>query len=165
MGSFFIRGDLIVKVRVLHLLFLPLKSPQTKALVFIRLWLKYRENVSLKVNINVLERWPTFIAGYGGTSSSQLIFILPFVDYQSDPFSEVIYITIIDRYRRKRERLVDLAAAALIPTMWGPFKAYCYRSLLDGIEHTAMVKVSISSEYSPPSSVSYFCLVSNTNQF
>ncbi|MBA0599562.1 hypothetical protein Gorai_005773 [Gossypium raimondii] len=61
-------------------------------------------------------------------------------------------------YRRKRERLVELAAAALIPTMWGPFKAYCYRSLLDGIEHTAMVKVSISSEYSPPSSVSYFCL-------
>ncbi|MBA0570189.1 hypothetical protein Golob_003873, partial [Gossypium lobatum] len=94
----------------------------------------------------------SFIAGYGGTSSSQLIFILPFVDYQSDPFSEVIYITIIDRYRRKRERLVELAAAALIPTMWGPFKAYCYRSLLDGIEHTAMVKVSISSEYSPPSS-------------
>ncbi|MBA0869794.1 hypothetical protein Goshw_003402, partial [Gossypium schwendimanii] len=94
----------------------------------------------------------SFIAGYGGTSSSQLIFILPFVDYQSDPFSEVIYIAIIDRYRRKRERLLELAAAALIPTMWCPFKAYCYRSLLDGIEHTAMVKVSISSEYSPPSS-------------
>ncbi|MBA0812574.1 hypothetical protein Gohar_026534, partial [Gossypium harknessii] len=88
----------------------------------------------------------SFIAGYGGTSSSQLIFILPFVDYQSDPFSEVIYITIIDRYRRKRERLVELAAAALIPTMWGPFKAYCYRSLLDGIEHTAMVKGEISDD-------------------
>ncbi|TYH49200.1 hypothetical protein ES332_D10G120000v1 [Gossypium tomentosum] len=50
------------------------------------------------------------------------------------------------KYRRKRERLVDLAAAALIPTMWGPFKAYCYRSLLDGIEHTAMVKGEISDD-------------------
>ena len=49
---------------------------------------------------------------------------------------------LIDRYRRKRDRLVELAAAAPIPTMWGPFKAYCYRSLLDGIEHIAMVKVS-----------------------
>ncbi|KAJ0039827.1 hypothetical protein Pint_27626 [Pistacia integerrima] len=46
------------------------------------------------------------------------------------------------RYRRKRDRLVELAAAAPIPTMWGPFTAYCYRSLLDGIEHIAMVKVS-----------------------
>ena len=25
--------------------------------------------------------------------------------------------------------------------MWGPFTAYCYRSILDGIEHIAMVKV------------------------
>ena len=74
-----------------------------------------------------------------------------------NPFREVIYITIIDRYRRKRDRLVELAAGALIPAMWGPFKAYCYRSLLDGIEHIAMVKVSISSACSPPSSVSYLC--------
>ncbi|MBA0664046.1 hypothetical protein Goklo_004121, partial [Gossypium klotzschianum] len=95
---------------------------------------------------------------YGGTSSSQLIFILPFVDYQSDPFSEVIYITVIDRYRRKRERLVELAAAALIPTMWGPFKAYCYRSLLDGIEHTAMVKGEISDDQDIPVRVHSECL-------
>lgn len=46
------------------------------------------------------------------------------------------------RYRRKREKLVDLAAAAPIPTTWGPFKAYCFKSVLDGIEHIAMVKVS-----------------------
>lgn len=26
--------------------------------------------------------------------------------------------------------------------MWGPFTALCYRSILDGIEHIAMVKVS-----------------------
>jgi GTP cyclohydrolase II len=53
----------------------------------------------------------------------------------------------IGRYRRKRDKLVERSAAAPIPTMWGPFKAYCYRSLLDGIEHIAMVKVSKSSEF------------------
>lgn len=46
------------------------------------------------------------------------------------------------RYRRKRDKLVDRAGAAQIPTMWGPFTSYCYRSLLDGMEHIAMVKVS-----------------------
>lgn len=52
---------------------------------------------------------------------------------------------------------MELAAAALIPTMWGPFKAYCYRSLLDGIEHIAMVKVSNLFELActPSSSVSF----------
>lgn len=48
----------------------------------------------------------------------------------------------ICRYRRKRDKLVEKAAAAPIPTMWGPFTAYCFRSLLDGMEHIAMVKVS-----------------------
>ncbi|TYJ14127.1 hypothetical protein E1A91_A10G096500v1 [Gossypium mustelinum] len=47
---------------------------------------------------------------------------------------KIISIADIIRYRRKRERLVELAAAALIPTM----------SLLDGIEHIAMVKGEIS---------------------
>ena len=42
---------------------------------------------------------------------------------------------------------MDRASAARIPTMWGPFTAYCYRSLLDGIEHIAMVKVSICCCY------------------
>ncbi|XVF15254.1 hypothetical protein REPUB_Repub09cG0135100 [Reevesia pubescens] len=56
---------------------------------------------------------------------------------------KIISIADLIRYRRKRDRLVELAAASLIPTMWGPFKAYCYRSLLDGIEHIAMVKGEI----------------------
>jgi GTP cyclohydrolase II len=53
----------------------------------------------------------------------------------------------IGRYRRKTDKLVERAATAPIPTMWGPFISYCYRSLLDGIEHIAMVKVSKSSEF------------------
>lgn len=36
---------------------------------------------------------------------------------------------------------MEYASAARIPTMWGPFTAHCYRSILDGIEHIAMVKV------------------------
>ncbi|XP_011022835.1 PREDICTED: bifunctional riboflavin biosynthesis protein RIBA 1, chloroplastic-like isoform X2 [Populus euphratica] len=56
---------------------------------------------------------------------------------------KIISIADLIRYRRKRDRLVELAAAAPIPTMWGPFKAYCYKSFLDGIEHIAMVKGEI----------------------
>lgn len=37
---------------------------------------------------------------------------------------------------------MEHTSAARIPTMWGPFAAHCYRSILDGIEHIAMVKVS-----------------------
>ncbi|GMJ03465.1 Arabidopsis thaliana riboflavin A1, riboflavin A1, RED FLUORESCENT IN DARKNESS 1 [Hibiscus trionum] len=56
---------------------------------------------------------------------------------------KIISIADLIRYRRKRDKLVEHAGAALIPTMWGPFTAYCYRSLLDGIEHIAMVKGEI----------------------
>ncbi|KAF3439243.1 hypothetical protein FNV43_RR17518 [Rhamnella rubrinervis] len=56
---------------------------------------------------------------------------------------KIISITDLLRYRRKRDKLVELAAASPIPTMWGPFKAYCYRSLIDGIEHIGMVKGEI----------------------
>ncbi|XP_041991621.1 bifunctional riboflavin biosynthesis protein RIBA 1, chloroplastic-like [Salvia splendens] len=53
---------------------------------------------------------------------------------------KIVSIADLIRYRRKRNRLVEHASAAHIPTMWGPFTAYCYRSILDGIEHIAMVK-------------------------
>ncbi|KAK7319452.1 hypothetical protein RJT34_04173 [Clitoria ternatea] len=56
---------------------------------------------------------------------------------------KIISIADLIRYRRKRDKLVERAGAALIPTIWGPFAANCYRSLLDGIEHIAMVKGDI----------------------
>ncbi|KAK7328124.1 hypothetical protein VNO77_22220 [Canavalia gladiata] len=56
---------------------------------------------------------------------------------------KIVSIADLIRYRRKRDKLVDRASAARIPTMWGPFTAYCYRSLLDGMEHIAMVKGDI----------------------
>ncbi|KAK7400343.1 hypothetical protein VNO78_11549 [Psophocarpus tetragonolobus] len=56
---------------------------------------------------------------------------------------KIVSIADLIRYRRKRDKLVERAGAAIIPTMWGPFAANCYRSLLDGIEHIAMVKGDI----------------------
>ncbi|KAK7246727.1 hypothetical protein RIF29_41597 [Crotalaria pallida] len=56
---------------------------------------------------------------------------------------KIVSIADLIRYRRKRDKLVDRASAARIPTMWGPFRAYCYKSLVDGIEHIAMVKGDI----------------------
>ncbi|GAB2232137.1 hypothetical protein Drorol1_Dr00011159 [Drosera rotundifolia] len=56
---------------------------------------------------------------------------------------KIISIADIIRYRRKRDKLVELSASAPIPTMWGPFNSYCFKSVLDGIEHIAMVKGEI----------------------
>jgi len=43
-------------------------------------------------------------------------------------------------YRRKNERLVIKGATARLPTSHGHFTAHVYRSILDGIEHIALVK-------------------------
>ncbi|TYH80866.1 hypothetical protein ES332_D03G161800v1 [Gossypium tomentosum] len=53
----------------------------------------------------------------------------------------VISITDLIRYRRKRENLVERTAISRLPTKWGLFQAYCYRSKLDGTEHIAIVKL------------------------
>ncbi|KAK2970529.1 hypothetical protein RJ640_000236 [Escallonia rubra] len=55
----------------------------------------------------------------------------------------VVSITDLIRYRRKREKLVERTAISRLPTKWGLFQAYCYRSKLDGTEHVAIVKGSI----------------------
>ncbi|CAI0417471.1 unnamed protein product [Linum tenue] len=54
-------------------------------------------------------------------------------------------VSIIDmiRYLKKREETVKLSAAARMPTTMGNFKIHCYESLLDGVEHIAMVKGEI----------------------
>ncbi|MFS7979240.1 putative GTP cyclohydrolase II, 3,4-dihydroxy-2-butanone-4-phosphate synthase [Helianthus anomalus] len=56
---------------------------------------------------------------------------------------KIISIADLIRYRRKTDMLVERASSARIPTTCGPFVAYCYRSVLDGIEHIAMVKGDI----------------------
>ncbi|PWZ23884.1 putative bifunctional riboflavin biosynthesis protein RIBA 2, chloroplastic [Zea mays] len=46
-------------------------------------------------------------------------------------------------YRRKRDRLIERASVARLPLKWGNVHAYCYKSVIDGIEHIAMVKGDI----------------------
>ena len=50
-------------------------------------------------------------------------------------------ITVADlvAYRRRTERLVERIAIADMPTKYGPFSAYGYRSVIDGQQHVALV--------------------------
>lgn len=56
------------------------------------------------------------------------------------------FITIAEliSYRRQTERLVVKGPAAKLPTRHGEFTAHVYRSVLDGVEHIALVKGDIS---------------------
>ncbi|KAK1264263.1 hypothetical protein QJS04_geneDACA009324 [Acorus gramineus] len=56
---------------------------------------------------------------------------------------KIVSIADLVRYKRKREKLVELSSIARLPVEWGLFRAYCYRSVIDGIEHIAMVKGDI----------------------
>ncbi|WP_322756627.1 bifunctional 3,4-dihydroxy-2-butanone-4-phosphate synthase/GTP cyclohydrolase II [Frankia sp. Cas3] len=47
-------------------------------------------------------------------------------------------------YRRRSERHVERVAEATIPTRHGEFRALCYRSIIDGTEHLALVRGDIS---------------------
>ncbi|XP_048139948.1 monofunctional riboflavin biosynthesis protein RIBA 3, chloroplastic isoform X2 [Rhodamnia argentea] len=58
----------------------------------------------------------------------------------------VVSITDLIRYRRKREKLVERTAISRLPTRWGLFRAYCYRSKLDGTEHIAVVKLDLAMQ-------------------
>lgn len=50
------------------------------------------------------------------------------------------------RYRRKREKLVQCISRARIPTPFGDFQALAYSSMLDGVEHLALVKGDVAGE-------------------
>lgn len=56
----------------------------------------------------------------------------------------MISVADIVRYRRKNEKLVERVSQATIPTEYGPFKAYVFKSKLDGIEHIALAKGEIT---------------------
>lgn len=57
----------------------------------------------------------------------------------------IISIADLIRYRRKRESLVERTAISRLPTKWGFFQAYSYRSKLDGTEHIAVVKGDVGN--------------------
>jgi 3,4-dihydroxy 2-butanone 4-phosphate synthase/GTP cyclohydrolase II len=52
---------------------------------------------------------------------------------------KVMLVSDLVRYRRASESIVRRTAVARVPTQWGDFSCYSYTSLIDGIEHVAMV--------------------------
>ena len=68
-----------------------------------------------------------------------------------EPFAEehgLLLISIADliRYRRQREKLVKRVGEAIVPTDWGEFTCYAYESLLDNVQHMAVVKGAVQGE-------------------
>ena len=58
---------------------------------------------------------------------------------------KIISVADLIRHRTQRERLIERAAATLLPTKWGDFTLYAYRSSIDPDEHAAMVLGDIST--------------------
>lgn len=50
------------------------------------------------------------------------------------------------QYRRKYDKLIEKVSEAMIPTQFGDWKILCYRSLIDGREHIALVKGDVGEE-------------------
>jgi 3,4-dihydroxy 2-butanone 4-phosphate synthase/GTP cyclohydrolase II len=59
---------------------------------------------------------------------------------------KIITIADLIAYRHRHERLVQRGATARLPTRWGEFTVYAYRSVVDPNEHLALVKGVLSPE-------------------
>jgi 3,4-dihydroxy 2-butanone 4-phosphate synthase/GTP cyclohydrolase II len=59
---------------------------------------------------------------------------------------KIITIADLVKYRLKKEKLVSREAEAFLPTKYGVFKIYGYRSLVDNIEHVALVMGEIRED-------------------
>jgi 3,4-dihydroxy 2-butanone 4-phosphate synthase/GTP cyclohydrolase II len=58
---------------------------------------------------------------------------------------KVISISELINYRVQRERLIERVAATTMPTRWGVFTLYAYRSAIDPDEHAALVYGDITT--------------------
>src|SRR3990172_7905344 len=58
---------------------------------------------------------------------------------------KIISISQLITYRVQRERLIERVAATQLPTKWGDFTLYAYRSSIDPDEHAALVFGDIST--------------------
>jgi 3,4-dihydroxy 2-butanone 4-phosphate synthase/GTP cyclohydrolase II len=56
----------------------------------------------------------------------------------------IISVSQLIRYRIERERLIERVAETQLPTKWGDFTLYAYRSAIDPDEHAALVAGDIS---------------------
>src|SRR5437867_4904290 len=57
---------------------------------------------------------------------------------------KIISIAQLIRYRTQRELLIQRVASTMLPTKWGDFKLYAYRSDIDPDEHAALVYGDVS---------------------
>jgi len=74
---------------------------------------------------------------------------LPELKKIADKFGmKMIAIRDLITYRLRQEKLVERVACPSIPSKYGDFKAYGYRSITDGVEHIAFV--AGSPDYSKP---------------
>jgi 3,4-dihydroxy 2-butanone 4-phosphate synthase/GTP cyclohydrolase II len=58
---------------------------------------------------------------------------------------KIVTVNQLINYRVHRERLIERAAATQLPTRWGDFTLYAYRSSIDPDEHAALVFGDIST--------------------
>ncbi len=58
---------------------------------------------------------------------------------------KIVTVNQLINYRVHRERLIERAAATQLPTKWGDFTLYAYRSSIDPDEHAALVFGDIST--------------------
>jgi 3,4-dihydroxy 2-butanone 4-phosphate synthase/GTP cyclohydrolase II len=59
---------------------------------------------------------------------------------------KIITIADLIKYRMKKEKLVQRAAEAELPTRFGEFKVIAYENKVDGLEHLALVKGEINPD-------------------
>ncbi len=57
---------------------------------------------------------------------------------------KIITIKDLISYRRRTEKLVEMVESIKLPTDFGEFRAIGYRSILDGLEHLALVKGNVA---------------------
>ncbi len=59
---------------------------------------------------------------------------------------KIVSVASIIAYRRAHEKLIERVASARLPTRYGEFTAFSYRSIVDKDEHVALVKGTISGD-------------------
>jgi 3,4-dihydroxy 2-butanone 4-phosphate synthase/GTP cyclohydrolase II len=62
------------------------------------------------------------------------------------------------RHRFREEPLVRLLSSARLPTNWGTFTVHVFESILDGVQHLAIVKGNLETESAPVVRVHSECL-------
>lgn len=68
------------------------------------------------------------------------------VKFAQEHSLKMISVADLIKYRRKTEKLVQLVSKASLPTAWAKFDIYAYRSILDGVEHLALVHGDIAGK-------------------